>query len=133
MNRANNFTLLNAANSSDLLDLPQLNINMIAIETLPQKEVIPGFRGRFVHTEHATLGFWEIEKGATLPLHKHMHEQITEVREGEFELTFNGETKIYTPGMLAVIPPFAEHSGKALTNCKLLDIFLPVREDYKAL
>lgn len=118
---------------SKLLDLPQQKINMIAIETLPQKEVIPGFLGRFVHAQHATLGFWEIAKGATLPLHHHMHEQITEVREGEFELTFNGQTKIYTPGMIAVIPPFVEHSGKALTNCKVFDIFMPVREDYKAL
>ncbi|MGF1923443.1 MAG: cupin domain-containing protein, partial [Bacteroidia bacterium] len=61
------------------------------------------------------------------------HEQITEVREGEFQLTFAGETKIYKPGMIAVIPPHVEHSGVALTDCKLLDIFLPVREDYKAL
>ena len=106
---------------------------MIEITKLPLKQVIPGFHGRFVHTQHSTLGFWEVEKGATLPAHSHYHEQITEVREGEFQLTFNGETKIYVPGMIAVIPSGVEHSGNAITDCKLLDIFLPVREDYKAL
>ncbi len=106
---------------------------MIEIATLPVKDVIPGFHGRFVHTEHSTLGFWEVDKGSVLPVHNHLHEQITEVREGEFQLTFNGETKTYTPGMIAVIPPHVAHSGIALSDCKLLDIFLPVREDYKAL
>jgi len=106
---------------------------MIDIEALPIKDVIPGFHGRFIHTQHSTLGFWQIDKGSVLPAHSHLHEQITEVREGEFELTFNGSTHIYTPGMVAVIPPHVEHSGRALTDCKLLDIFLPVREDYKAL
>ena len=106
---------------------------MIELESLPVKDVIPGFHGRFVHTQHATLGFWEIDKGSVLPVHSHLHEQITEVREGEFELTFSGQTKIYTPGMIAVIPPYVEHSGTALTDCRLLDIFTPVREDYKAL
>ncbi|RZL50677.1 MAG: cupin domain-containing protein [Pedobacter sp.] len=106
---------------------------MITIQELPIVDVIPGFHGRFIHTEHSTLGFWEIDKGSVLPIHSHMHEQVTEVRLGEFELTIAGETKIYTPGMIAVIPPNVQHSGTALTDCKLLDIFLPVREDYKAL
>jgi quercetin dioxygenase-like cupin family protein len=106
---------------------------MIEINTIPVKEVIPGFHGRFIHTLHSTLGFWEIDKGSTLPAHSHMHEQVTEVREGEFELTIGGKTQIYTPGMIAVIPPHVEHSGTALTHCKLLDVFLPVREDYMAL
>jgi len=106
---------------------------MIEINTLPIKDVIPGFHGRFIHTEHSTLGFWEIDKGSTLPAHSHLHEQITEVREGKFELTIGSQTNIYVPGMIAIIPPHAVHSGRALTDCKLLDIFLPVREDYKAL
>lgn len=106
---------------------------MIEIATLPVKDVIPGFHGRFVHTAHSTLGFWTVDKGAKLPAHSHLHEQITEVRVGEFELTVNGECKIYKPGMIAVIPPHVIHSGTALTDCQLLDIFLPVREDYKAL
>ncbi len=96
-------------------------------------EVIKGFSARFIHAEKMTLGFWEVEKGAVLPPHKHIHEQVTQVEEGQFQLTVNGETKIYVKGMVAVIPPNIEHGGVALTDCKLFDIFSPVREDYKKL
>ncbi|HRD82958.1 MAG: cupin domain-containing protein [Saprospiraceae bacterium] len=95
------------------------------------KELIKGFRGRFVHTEKSTLVFWEIEAGAELPLHSHFHEQTTYVMEGRFELTVAGETQVYEPGLVAVIPSDVAHSGRALTPCKILDVFCPVREEYK--
>jgi hypothetical protein len=34
------------------------------------------------------------------------------------------------PGSVGIIPPNAVHSGRALTDCKILDVFSPVREDY---
>jgi len=36
-----------------------------------------------------------------------------------------------TTGQVFVIPPDARHSGRALTACRVLDAFAPVREDYK--
>ena len=106
---------------------------MAKISDLSQIEVIPGFKARFIHTDSMTLGYFEAENGAVLPMHQHMHEQVTHVEEGAFQLTINGETKVYTKGMVAIIPPHAEHGGVALTACKLFDIFSPVREDYKNL
>jgi quercetin dioxygenase-like cupin family protein len=53
------------------------------------------------------------------------------VLEGEFELTVNGEPQILTKGLFATIPGNVPHGGRAITNCKLLDIFNPVREDFK--
>ncbi len=101
------------------------------IADIKQKEIIQGFKGRFLHTEGFTIGFWEVESGAELPEHLHIHEQTTQVTEGEFEMTINGTTKIYKPGMILAIPSNTTHSGKAITNCKITDIFCPVREDYK--
>lgn len=106
---------------------------MFSIEEIPQKEVISGFKARFIHSENLTLGYWDAEEGSVLPMHSHFHEQITTVLEGKFELTIGDETQIYEPGLVAVIPPNVVHGGKALTNCKLFDVFCPVREDYKAL
>ncbi len=96
----------------------------------PVHELIPGFRGKFQHGANMTIVYWEIDEGSELPEHSHEHEQIATVYEGKFELTIDGSTKILEPGMVAVIPSNAIHSGKAVTNCKLTDVFSPVREDY---
>ncbi len=103
----------------------------IQISHIPSKEILSGFTARFVHTKTNTIGFVEITAGSELPEHAHFHAQTTQVTEGELQLTINGETAIYKPGMIAVIPSNILHSAKALTNCKVTDIFSPVREDYK--
>ncbi|UYQ95012.1 cupin domain-containing protein [Chitinophaga horti] len=106
---------------------------MITIKDIAPVAVIPGFTARFVHTDTVTLAYWDILPGSRLPVHKHLHEQITQVEEGSFELTVDAVTQVYTKGMVVVIPSMVEHGGVALTACKLFDIFTPVREDYKAL
>ena len=78
-----------------------------------------------------TIAYWDVIKGAEVPEHAHENEQIMQVLEGTFEFTVNGKTATYGVGDIVVIPSFAKHSGRALTACKLMDIFSPVREDYK--
>lgn len=100
------------------------------ITSLPQREIIKGFKGRFVHAENFTVAFWEIEKDSVLPQHSHKHEQTTQVIEGILEMTVGNNTQILEAGMIAVIPSNVVHSGKAITNCVVTDIFSPIREDY---
>ena len=88
----------------------------------PTKELIPGFHGSFVHGEGFTAAYWHIEAGAVLPEHHHVHEQLTQVTEGEFELTVGGETILCKPGSVVLIASNVPHSGKALTACKITDI-----------
>ena len=94
-------------------------------------EPIPGYAGAFLHSEHMTLASWQIRADSPFPEYSHPHEQIMIVSEGEFELTVDGETEVLRPGVVAVIPSDAEHSGRALTDCIVIDIFHPVREDYR--
>jgi len=101
------------------------------ISEIVQIEVMKGFKGRFFHTNTATIAFWEIEKGSILPLHAHIHEQTTQLIEGTLEMTIGEKTMILKPNMIVRIPSNIKHSGKALTTCKLTDTFCPVREDYK--
>lgn len=104
---------------------------MIKISQIEEKKIKEGFKARFVHTQQVTLGFWEVEKGAILPIHSHIHEQITQVLEGKFKMTIDDQTKVFENGDLVVIPSNVIHGGIALTDCKIFDVFSPVREDYK--
>jgi len=97
------------------------------------KETAPGFLSKFIHTDNNTLNFIEVKAGCIVPLHQHVHQQLSFVLEGKFELTVDGEARILEPGLFAVIPPNIIHGGFAVTDCKLIDVFSPVREDYKSL
>jgi len=103
----------------------------IPLDQTPEKELIPGFQAKLIHTDGLTVGYFRIKAGSILPEHHHIHEQISNVLEGEFEMTLDGTTQLLKPGMVAVIPAMTVHSGKAVTDCYILDIFNPVREDYK--
>jgi unsaturated pyranuronate lyase len=101
------------------------------LEEIEEKELVSGFKVRFIHSENMTFSFWNIEKGARLPEHSHPHEQVTNVLKGEFELTVDGESKRLGPGSVVIIPPNAVHSGKALAKSRIIDAFYPIREDYR--
>lgn len=102
-----------------------------SLNDIPVREVMPGFRGRFVHGENVTLAYWNIETGAMLPAHSHPHEQVVNVLDGEFELVVEGTPHRLRAGDVFAIPGDAPHSGRALTSCWILDVFCPIREDYR--
>jgi len=97
-----------------------------------QHELFPGYRTRFVHSTNMTFSYLEIDAGSPLPEHSHPHEQVATMLEGAFELTVGGETRRVTTGDVAVIPSNVKHSGIAITDCKILDVFYPIRDDYVA-
>ncbi|TND09013.1 MAG: cupin [Bacteroidetes bacterium] len=96
-------------------------------------QIWEGINASFFHSEQITFGHVTLDKGAIVGEHSHVHEQWTHVIEGEMEFTVAGETKILTPGMAAFMPSNAVHSARAITLCKVIDCFLPVREDFAAL
>ena len=103
----------------------------IDLSDIQIRELFPGYRGRFIHSQNMTFVYWEIRAGSPVPDHSHPHEQVVNVIEGDFELTVDRETEILKPQTLVIIPPNAKHSGKALTDCRIIDVFYPIREDYR--
>lgn len=104
---------------------------LVQLDRLPVREIFPGLRARLIHTDNVSHSWVEIDAGATFPEHQHHHEQIVNVLGGELELVVDGVTHRLKPGVVFVIPPNARHSGRAVTACRVLDTFAPVREDYK--
>ncbi|MEO0571783.1 MAG: cupin domain-containing protein [Bacteroidota bacterium] len=101
------------------------------LSEIASKEIMSGYHGKLVHGDSISWAFWTVEKDAEVPLHQHHHEQIMHVVEGNFAFNLDGKTKVYHPGDVVVIPSNTPHGGKALTVCKLMDVFSPVREEYK--
>lgn len=100
-------------------------INMDEIE---EKEIVSGFKAKFIHSENMTVAYWTITAGSSLPEHSHKHEQVANLIKGKFEFILDGEKKIIEPGTNVVIPSNVKHSGKALTDCFIIDIFYPIRK-----
>ncbi|MFC4219252.1 cupin domain-containing protein [Flagellimonas marina] len=101
------------------------------LSQIKSKEIMPGYHGKMVHAKTMSWVFWDVDQDAEVPEHSHVHEQIMHVVEGTFEFTLDGKTDTYHPGDVVIIPSNTPHSGKALTKCKLMDIFSPVREEYR--
>jgi len=103
----------------------------IQLDDQPLREIFPGFEVHFVHSANMTFAHWQIKAGALLPKHAHPHEQVVNMIEGEFELTIAGETRRLGPASAAIIPSNIPHSCRAITDCRIIDAFYPIREDYR--
>jgi len=103
----------------------------VRMDDLVRREPFPGYAGRFLHGEAMSVAQWTVAEGSGFPEHAHPHEQIAMVVEGRFEITVAGETRVLDAGTVALIPSNVRHSGRALTTCRLVDVFHPVREDYR--
>lgn len=101
------------------------------ISTIKKKTLSQGIAGQYVHGQQLTTGWVTIEKGSTLQLHHHPHEQITIMLEGKLEMQIGDKKVLLEKGMIQVIPSMVPHSAIALEDCILIDVFNPVREDYR--
>ncbi len=106
-------------------------MSLVIVNGVPVREIFPGIRARVVHSARTSQSWVEIDPGASFPEHQHSHEQTVNVLEGELEVTAGGVTHHLTPGTALVIAPDVPHSGRAITACRVLDVFAPTRDDYR--
>jgi len=106
----NHFTLIK--------DLPQLKRHSDLFDT------------RFVHTNNLSVAFNQMKPGASVPPHEHTQETIDIVLMGELEMTIDGETFVAPAGAVIKVGPNVRHAAKAITDCRVVNIFYPMREDF---
>ena len=105
---------------------------MQKIKDIPSKEIIKGITGHYVHGSGMTFGYVEIKAGSNLPVHQHVHEQITYILDGHLDMVIGGKPCSLKAGMYYVIPSNTPHGATAPVDCKVIDVFNPVREDYRS-
>jgi quercetin dioxygenase-like cupin family protein len=102
--------------------MPFIDTNQLKV-----KEPLPGWKGRYFHSENMTFGYYAVVAGACIHEHSHPNEEVWNVIEGELEVTIGGRAHIAGPGSVAVVPPNTSHSVKALSNGRSIVVDYPGR------
>ncbi len=90
---------------------------------------VPGLEFRYLLGERTMLMAVHFDPHTEAPSHVHDEEQITLVIEGELEFEFEHETRLLTPGMVAVIPANVRHAARTRdVPCLEYDVFNPPRQ-----
>lgn len=100
-------------------------------DTTPNIEMLENAFANFVHGQSITVAHWNIKAGGKIPSHNHEHEQIINCLEGEFHVYIDEVLYKLYAGNSVVVPSFSLHSAEAVTDIKCIDVFYPVREDYR--
>jgi quercetin dioxygenase-like cupin family protein len=93
-------------------------------------ERLPGWRGRYFHSQNMTFAHYEFDRGASIHEHFHPEEEVYEVLEGELELTIDGVAQIARAGIVGIVPANVRHFVKALTDGRAIIVDNPARKDF---
>ena len=108
---------------------------MSTVENLfdaPGFELAPGVLAKPLFGTAAMLNLIDFEDGAVVPAHDHPHEQLGIVLDGQLVMVIGGVEHRLSVGDAYDIPGGVEHSASADRGpCRVLDVFHPVREDYR--
>jgi quercetin dioxygenase-like cupin family protein len=106
------------------------SLNWDAIET---ETVNPKLRRKIVTGEKMTVARIYIDDGFLVPLHSHVHEQITQVISGRMRFWFGDDRKEvaeFGPGDVVVIPSMLPHEALAIGDVEEMDMWTPRRDDW---
>jgi quercetin dioxygenase-like cupin family protein len=105
--------------------MPFLDITNLAVI-----ERLPGWHGRYFHTQNMTFAHYDFARGAAIHEHFHPEEEVYEVIEGELEITVDGVAQVARPGLVAIVPGNVRHSIRALTDGKAIIVDSPARRNF---
>jgi quercetin dioxygenase-like cupin family protein len=90
----------------------------------------PKISRRLAVGEREMLGYLKLKKGAIVPPHKHISEQITFVVKGALKFTIAGKDYTVREGEVLIIPSNVVHEVVALEDTDDVDSFSPLRQDW---
>jgi len=96
-------------------------------------DIAPGvYRRTIAAGKNMHQVFVRLDAGSTVPLHKHIHEQIAFCVSGNLLLTIDGRLHDLKPGMSAMIHSNVPHLAEVKVDTVVIDTFSPPREDMLA-
>ena len=95
-----------------------------------REQMNPLLARQVIHGVNTTLARLEITKGAVVPLHSHVNEQMSVMLKGKLLFVVDGVESIVAAGEVMVIPPNAPHLVEALEDSLVFDVFSPMRADW---
>lgn len=101
-------------------------------EECSRHTIFPGVTIRTCAADKMMMSLAVFEPHAVVEEHSHPHEQVGMVVEGRAVFIVGDEEKTLGPGDMYRIPGHVKHKVIALEETvKALDIFYPIREDYR--
>ena len=91
------------------------------------------FRKTLAYNDEAMLCSFELKKGARIPLHNHRATQIGYIVSGNVQfISENNETNFeVSTGDSYVFNAYEKHGATALEDTFYIEVFTPVRDEYK--
>ncbi len=94
-------------------------------------DVLEGIKRKtLVFGSNSLMTEFKLEKGKSLPLHKHPHEQTGYLVSGHIILNIDGLKTEMNAGDSWCIPGDTEHGAEVIENSIAIEVFCPIREDY---
>jgi quercetin dioxygenase-like cupin family protein len=107
-------------------------VDIVRASDVEPVEMVPGvWRRTLAWGERLMVVQVTLEEGAVVPAHRHPHEQITYIVEGELSMEVEGQTYVLRAGDSLLFPADVEHGATALKRTLVIDTFSPPREEYK--
>jgi quercetin dioxygenase-like cupin family protein len=100
-------------------------------QDISEEHPVPLQTRKVIHTPHTTIVRLASLKGTSVPLHHHVHEQITIMISGAFRIDLQGESVALRAGDVLRIEPDVPHQAEALEDSVTIEIFIPAREDWQ--
>jgi unsaturated pyranuronate lyase len=95
-------------------------------------QLADGATAKALFGDGAMLNLVDLEPDSTVARHSHPHEQLGLILRGSMTLKVQGTDHLLEPMDGYTLPGGVEHEGIAGSEgCLVLDVFLPVREDYR--
>lgn len=100
---------------------------------VPSEEVNPSMKRKIVSGEKLMIARMNFKDGFLVPLHNHVHEQVTQVVSGKMRFWFGAnkeQTMDLHPGDVIVIPSNLPHEALMIGDVEEIDTWAPPRQDW---